>query len=303
MNACIILNPQAGSVDDLATVRSCLQQRLPDAVLRTTNHPGDARALTRAALADSHELIVAVGGDGTINEIVNGLAPDFGRARLGVVPLGTGNDFARTINVPQDVAAACDVLLADRRQRVDVVRVTSDQQRFFINVSAGGFTGLVDEKLSDDMKRTWGPLAYLRSALEALPDLTDYHTILAFDDEPPQTIAAYNVVVANGRYAGGGIPVAPQAAIDDGLLDVLVVPVAPLPSLAVLAAQILLGQHLDNELVIVRRARQLRVESRPGMWFNTDGELVGNEPATFEVVPRAVEVVVGPASDASLEQR
>jgi len=148
------------------------------------------------------------------------------------------------------------------------------------------------------MKRTWGPLAYLRSALEALPDLTDYHTTLAFDDDPPQTIKAYNVIVANGRYAGGGIPVAPRAAIDDGLLDVVVIPVAPLPSLAVLAAQILLGQHLDNELVIARRARQLRLESRPGMWFNTDGELVGNQPARFEVVPRALEVIVGPANDA-----
>ncbi len=298
MNACIILNPQAGSADELDTVRACLQQRLPDAVMHATTYPGDARKLARAALADARDLIVAVGGDGTINEVVNGLAPDFGRARLGIVPLGTGNDFARTINVPDDVEAACNVLLADRRQRVDVVRVTSDEQRFFINVSAGGFTGLVDEKLNDEMKRTWGPLAYLRSALEALPDLTDYHTTLAFDDDPPQTIKAYNVIVANGRYAGGGIPVAPRAAIDDGLLDVVVIPVAPLPSLAVLAAQILLGQHLDNELVIARRARQLRLESRPGMWFNTDGELVGNQPARFEVVPRALEVIVGPANDA-----
>jgi diacylglycerol kinase (ATP) len=297
MSSCIILNPQAGSAGDLETVRACLQGRLPDATIRETEQPGDARKLTREALDDGCDLIVAVGGDGTINEVVNGLAPHFGRARLGVVPLGTGNDFARTINVPHEVEAACDVLLADRRQQIDVVRVTSDDLRYFINVSAGGFTGLVDEKLTDEMKRAWGPLAYLRSAAEALPDLTDYHTSITFDDEPPIEISAYNIVIANACYAGGGIPVAPHALIDDGLLDVLVVPVAPLPSIAVLAAQIMLGQHLDNDLVIVRRVSRVRVDSRPGMWFNTDGELVGNEPATFEVEPQAIEVIVGPAND------
>jgi diacylglycerol kinase (ATP) len=296
MNSCIILNPQAGSADDLATVRDCLRRRLPDAAIRQTEQPGDALNLTREALDDSCDLIVAVGGDGTINEVINGFAPHFGRARLGIVPLGTGNDFARTINVPHEVEAACDVVLADRRQQIDVVRVTSDDLRYFINVSAGGFTGLVDEKLTDEMKRAWGPLAYLRSAAEALPDLTDYHTSITFDDEPPIEIRAYNIVIANACYAGGGIPVAPHALIDDGLLDVLVVPVAPFPSIAVLAAQILLGQHLDNDLVIVRRVRRVRVDSQPGMWFNTDGELVGNEPSTFEVEPRAIEVIVGPAN-------
>lgn len=291
----IVLNPNAGSADEIEALRATLQRHLPEALIRETAHPGDAQRYAREALAAGAEVIVAAGGDGTLNEVVNGLADDFGRACLGLLPLGTGNDFARTINIPTDLEAACAILRANQRRSVDVVRVQSDRTRYFINVSAGGFTGLVDEKLTDEIKQSWGPLAYLRSAAEALPEMVAYEATISFDDQPPQHMRVYSVVVANARYAGGGIPVAPQAAIDDGLLDVLIVPAASLPALALVAAQILLGQHTDSDQVIMRRARRVAVASQPGMWFNADGELVGNQPATFEVVPRAVQVIVGPA--------
>ena len=185
------------------------------------------------------------------------------------------------------------MLQAGRTRAVDVVRVTSDATRYFINVSAGGFSGLVDEKLTSEMKQAWGPLAYLRSAVEALPDLTDYHTFITFDDETQHEIKTYNIVVANARYVAGGIPIAPEAEIDDGLVDVLIVPLASVPQLALLVPKILLGQHMQDERIVVHRARKVRVDSRPKMWFNADGELVGNEPSTFEVLPKALTVVVG----------
>lgn len=297
------MNPHAGTARDAEAVRNGLR-RLGDITFYLTQHAGDAQRLAREAVASGCDLVVAAGGDGTINEVVNGLAGDFGQARLGIIPLGTGNDFVRSINVPTDLDAALEVVSAGQTQAIDVVRVTSDEQRYFINVSAGGFSGLVDEKLTAEMKRAWGPLAYLRSAAMALPDLTDYHTYLTFDEEEQHEVDTYNIVVANARFVAGGIPIAPQADLRDGLVDVMIVPAASLSQIALLVPKILLGQHLDDERILFRRARKLRIDSQPKMWFNADGELVGNEPSTFEVIPGAVNVVVGPEpSDERLETK
>jgi diacylglycerol kinase (ATP) len=293
MDGCVILNPKAGSAGDITRLRAELY-RLGNVTLHTTENPGDAQRLARTALDDGCTLVVAAGGDGTINEVVNGLAHNFAQARLGVIPLGTGNDFVRSINVPNDLTAAIDVLINEQTELLDVVRVTSDEARYFINVSAGGFSGLVDEKLTAEMKQTWGPLAYLRSAAMALPDLTDYHTYITINDDEQHEVSVYNIVVANARYVAGGIPIAPMAEMNDGLVDVMIVPVASIPKLALLVPKILLGQHADDELISFHRARKLRIDSQPKMWFNADGELVGNEPSTFEVLPNALSVIVGP---------
>ena len=99
----------------------------------------------------------------------------------------------------------------------------------------------------------------------------------------------YNVVIANGRYVAGGTLIAPEASISDGLLDIIIIPQAPGGSLALLAAQIALGQHLTSDAIVFRRAAKVAVRSTPGMWFNVDGELVGNEPVTFQIMPRALQ--------------
>jgi diacylglycerol kinase (ATP) len=289
-NTCIILNPSAGGVRDLDEVVALLG-RLPDAEIRPTNKPGSAARFARTALRKGCELIIAAGGDGTLNEVVNGIGENLGAAQVGLIPLGTGNDFARSIGVPTDLEAAIDLIRAGTTRAVDLVRVSSDELRYFVNVSAGGFSGLVDEKLTPEMKKTWGPLAYLRSAAAAWPDLRAYRTTLAFDDDESLMLELYNVVVANGRYVGGGTLVAPEAEIDDGLLDVVLIPKRPAPELAVAMAQIALGTHLSNKTIVFRRAAKLTVNSKPGMWFNVDGELVGNEPARFEIVPRGLRFI------------
>jgi diacylglycerol kinase (ATP) len=296
VKTCVIMNPHSGTADAVVLRQAIEQLRLGDIVLRTTRQAGDATQFARAALADGCGLVVAAGGDGTINEVINGLAVDFSRARLGVIPLGTGNDFARAIHVPTDVNAAVDVLAGGVVRAVDLIRMTSDQVRYFINMSAGGFSGVVDEQLTEELKRTWGPLALLGKAAAALPNLAAYRTSVVFDDDTSLAIQAFNVIVANAPFAAGGIPIAPAAVIDDGLADVLIVHAASLAQLARLVPRILLGKHLDSSLVTFRRARKLYVESHPGMWFSLDGELVGNESARFEVLPRALKVIVGPTS-------
>ena len=289
-NACIILNPSAGGIRDLDEVLALLR-RLPEAEIRLTNKPGSAARFARTALQKGCELIIAAGGDGTLNEVVNGIGESLGEARVALIPLGTGNDFARSIGVPTDLEAAIDLIRAGTTRAVDLVRVSSDELRYFVNVSAGGFSGLVDEKLTPEMKKTWGPLAYLRSAAAAWPELRAYRTTLAFDDDESLMMELYNVVVANGRYVGGGTLIAPEAEVDDGLLDVVLIPKRPAPELAMAMAQIALGTHFSSKTIVFRRAAKLTVNSKPGMWFNVDGELVGNEPARFEIVPRALRFI------------
>ncbi|MEY2507719.1 MAG: diacylglycerol kinase [Verrucomicrobiota bacterium] len=286
----VILNPSAGSAADLDDIVTRIG-RLRGAEIRLTSKPGSAARLAKTALRKGRELIIAAGGDGTLNEVINGIGENLGDAAVGLIPLGTGNDFARTIGVPADIEEAIDLIRAGETRAVDLVRVTSDAVRYFVNVSAGGFSGLVNEKLTAEMKKTWGPLAYLRSAAAALPELRGYQTTLAFDNAESLRIELYNVVVANGRYVAGGTLIAPEASIDDGLLDIVLIPKRPATELAVLAAQVALGTHLSSETVVFRRASKLTVNSSPGMWFNVDGELVGNEPARFEILSRALRFI------------
>jgi diacylglycerol kinase (ATP) len=288
----VVLNPNAGSADDCAALRAAVAA-LGDAEVCATEGPGDAERLAREAVEAGYEQVVAAGGDGTLNEVVNGLAADFGAARLGLLPLGTGNDFARSIGVPADLDGALAVLAAGRTAALDVGRAVAGTPRHFVNVSAGGFSGLVDEKLDGRTKRAWGPLSYLRSAVEAFPELAPFHVTLRLDGGETLEVSAYSVVVANARYVAAGIPVAPEARLDDGLLDLMIVPESSGPQLAVLVPLVLLGRHTGSDLAVFRRAAAIELRSQPPMSFNVDGEPLPDQPARFEVLPRALRVVVG----------
>ena len=287
----VILNPAAGSMKDLNALVERIRN-LPDAEVCITTKSGEATRSTKKALRKGCEMIVAAGGDGTLNEVVNGLREDVSSIVLGLIPLGTGNDFARTLGLPTQVDQAIALLLAGYTRAIDLVRVTSDEVRYFVNVSAGGFSGLVDEKLTPEMKKTWGGLTYLRGAAAALPDLRAYRTTVSFDNAESLTLNLYDVVIANGRYVGSGTQIAPEASIDDGLLDVILIPENSPAELAVLAARVALGNHLSSDAIVFRRAAKVTVNSQSGMRFNVDGELAGKEPAEFEVLPRALQFVV-----------
>jgi diacylglycerol kinase (ATP) len=288
----IVLNPVAGSVGAVDELKEKFR-RVKDGEVRVTTKPGDAEDFSREAVDRGCDLIVAAGGDGTLNSVINGIGERIRDVSVGLVPLGTGNDFARSLNLPKAVDESIELLERRRTRQIDLVRVTSDRTRYFVNVSAGGFSGIVDEKLTPEMKATWGPLAYLRGAAKALPELSAYRTEMLLDDSEQIALNLYNVIVANGRYVAGGIPIAPEAVVDDGLLDIILIPERPAAQIALLMAQIFLGEHLKNDAIVFRRAAKLAVNSHPGIWFNVDGELVGNEPALFEVMTRALRIVVG----------
>ncbi len=294
--ACVVLNPNAGSAKELDALRARLEEARYE--VRVTVEPGDATNLARERANAGCPLIVAAGGDGTISEVVNGLmaARSEARARLGILPLGTGNDLARTLAIPLDLDGAITVLASERERAIDVIAVEPDDgpPTYAINVAAGGFSGQVDEVLTSEMKARWGPLAYVISAAKVLPDLTSYETKLAWDDGPPERVAALNVIVANGRTCAGGWAVAPCADPEDGMLDVFVVRFAGALDLARVAVSLTRAEWADGDDVLHRRARAVRVTSKPPMWFNVDGELVSRAGITFRVIPRALRILVGP---------
>lgn len=287
----IIFNPIAGSTTDQRRTLAELNRLRPVALVRTRKR-GDAEKLSRRAARRGCGYLIVAGGDGTLNEVVNGIATIKHPPKIGIAPLGTGNDFARTLRLPTSLEENVDILRAGKTRRIDLVRVKSKRTRYFINVSAGGFSGMVDEKITPQIKKTWGPLAYIRGAAAALPKLHAYKTEIVLDDDERLSVELYNGVVANGRFVAGGLPIAPTAEPDDGLLEVVLIPKLGAREMATLAAEIILGKHLSINAILFRQAKKIAVRSRPGMWFNVDGELVGNSPATFQILPRALKFVV-----------
>jgi len=218
------------------------------------------------------------------------------RAHLAIVPLGTANDLARTLDVPADPEGAVALIDRGDARAIDLIRVeTGGHLRYCINVAAGGFSGEVDRVIdAGELKEVWGPFAYVAGAVEAAGDLQPYETVLEIDDQPPETVAALAVTVANGRTCGGGLRVAPWADMEDGLADVTVVRFGTALELTGLAARLASGTILESPQAEHLRGRRVRLRSTPKMWFNVDGEIVTDEPLQFTVVPHALRVVVGP---------
>lgn len=291
----VICNPSSGGgAYDPDAVRRELEGFDLDWV--QTEGPEDA---IEAAREWREGLLLVAGGDGTVNDVVNGL----GRAgfpegvTLGLLPAGTGNDFAATVRVPEDPDEAEDVIRQNRVRELDVARVRSAgvREQFFINVATGGLGAEISGANEGELKQRWGKLSYLRASLEVARDFDVREVELRLDGEVHE-VRAVNMAVGNGRYAGGGWLAAPRANPEDGLLDVVVIEDVGLPEVLSLApAALAKSDYLDKSGVLFARAQEVRVETRPpGLVFTADGEVIGDEPVEFRVVPRALKVIVGP---------
>jgi diacylglycerol kinase (ATP) len=261
-----------------------------------TEGPGDAG---EAAQDWREGLLIVAGGDGTINDVVNGL----GKASfpegvtLGILPAGTGNDLAATLEIPSDADLAEDVIRQNRVRTLDVARARSEGigERFFVNVATGGLGAEISDANEGEFKKRWGKLSYLRASLEVAKDF-DVRELTLYLDGEPREVRAVNVVVGNCRYAGGGWLAAPKANPEDGLLDVVIIEKLGLADVLQLAPKSLArSDYLDKEGVFSARAKVIRVETQPpGLAFTADGEVIGDEPAEFSVIPQALKVIVGP---------
>jgi diacylglycerol kinase (ATP) len=291
----VICNPASGGGCDPGAVREALGDEL-DIEWIDTEGSGDAR---KAAREWDKGLLIVVGGDGTVNEVVNGL----GKAgfpedvTLAVLPMGTGNDLAATLAIPDRLEGAEEVIRESRIRTLDVARVRSEGvgEHFFINVATGGFGAETSSLADEELKGRWGKLAYFRASLEKARDF-DVREVRVILDGEERVLRAVNVAVGNCRYAGGGWPAAPRANPEDGLLDLVIVEDVGLKgTLALAPAALARSDYLGKEGVFYARAKKIRVETEPGgLAFTADGELIGDEPVEFEVIPHTLKVVVGP---------
>ena len=244
-------------------------------------------------------LLIVAGGDGTINDVVNGLGrADFPEGvTLGILPAGTGNDLAATLCIPEDPGLAEDVIRQNRQRRLDVARVRSEGigERFFINVATGGLGAEISDANDEALKKRWGKLSYLRASLEVARDF-DVRDLTLYLDGEERRVKAVNIAVGNCRYTGGGWPATPKANPEDGLLDVVVIEALGVADLLELApAALSESDYLDSDGVLFVRAKEIRVETQPpGLEFTADGEIIGNEPARFSILSQALNVLVGP---------
>ncbi len=291
----ILWNASAGSSNRCAELREQLEVTKGLSVYEPASPEATVETAQQLA-ASGTRLLVAAGGDGTINAVVNGLmeARQQGAATgFGVLPLGTANDFAATLALPNDPMEAA-ALLSSQPRRLDVVRTNSSQgEQYWINVATGGNAERVTELMTDDIKQTWGPLSYLRGAISVLTDLKVFDAKISFDDQTPETFTTLNILLGNGRTSGGRLAVAPEANPEDGLLECVIVLDGPAIDLVSLGTDFVLADYLRHPNVIYRRARKLRIEADPAMPFSVDGEACGQTPLEIEVLPQALPTIVG----------
>ena len=310
MRLSLIYNTDAGSAERIQLFLRHLTSR-HRCDLRPICEPGDASRHTREAVSEGVDRIVIAGGDGTINLVVNALAPEFGSPELAVLPLGTGNDLARSLGfVPEAFDAACEASLESPSTLVDVIRISSkDRTTYAINAANGGLGGQVTLNVRTEDKQRWGPLAYWMQAASRLVDLQTYDVHLTLD-EHTEHVKALGVAIANGRFVGGGFPIAPRAHINDGLLDVTIVPTLPRLELIPAGLSFVLGRNGRDERIRGVRAKRVELRAEPTMPFSIDGEPTHTLDARFEVLPGALRFVIAddapglvgsPSSGQSLE--
>ena len=279
-----------------------------------TKGGGDARDIAEREARAGRRLVIACGGDGTLNEVTDGLLLSGADAELGLLPSGTGGDFRRTLGVPASTRDAALALREGRTRLIDAGRVSykdnggEERTRHFVNVASCGMSGAVIEKARggsgaglvapawlpfDAGRLLGGRISYAAAAAQTAFSYKRPLVAFSLDGGPESHLVVTNLCVANARYFGGGMKIAPGAKLDDGLFDV--VAVGALGALGVLANsyKLYLGTHLGMRQV--RHALARRVEARAAdageaVMLELDGELVGQLPATFEVLPRALRV-------------
>ncbi len=265
-----------------------------------TEARGHAISLARQAVEDGYDMVVAVGGDGTVNEVVNGLMPPDAQkaeAILGVVITGRGSDLARTVGIPSDYGAACARLAGDRTITVDLglahfYRQGERQQRYFVNVGGGGFDAEVAARANRAPNFMGGTIPYLSSLVTTLLTYRNKAVELVLDEREPIEMVANSVVVANCQYFGGGMRIAPEADPNDGLLDVIVIGDIDKVDFLMTVPKVYEGTHLSHPQVDAYRARRVEIRSQERLTLQVEGEVCGETPLTFDVVPSALEIKV-----------
>jgi YegS/Rv2252/BmrU family lipid kinase len=303
----IIVNPTSAGGDTAriwAKTASELSHRFGAFAVEFTRAAGDGKRIALEAAKQGRRFVIACGGDGTINEVANGILESGERVELGILPSGTGGDFRRSFNIPIAPARAAEYLKNGKTETIDVGRVTFTDEngqivsRYFLGVASFGMSTAVIKRIKADKPFAWlprslsGRAGFAWSTLQSTLEMKYTSARVRIDDGRERELSVVNFCVANARYFGGGMKIAPDAKLDDGLFDVVMI--GEISSTKILANSYKLYAGTHSDVAEVHQAKAQRIIVNPTanekIRFETDGELPGFLPATFEIVPRALKL-------------
>jgi len=262
-----------------------------------SERPGHLAELARQAALDGADLLVVVGGDGSVNEVANGLAGLDRAPEVAILPRGTGWDFVRTFGIPRDVAAAVSIALTGETRTVDLGRVAyrawdgRDAEAVFANVASAGMSGAIAQRANETSKALGGKASYLWATFAVFAGWSAVEMRLTVDGEA-RSGPMFDVIVANGRFFGGGMQMCPEARPDDGLFDVVTIGDVTKRDLVVTMPKIYRGTHLPHPKAEALRGRDVTIETDEPVPVELDGEQPGTTPAHFRVLPGALRLRV-----------
>lgn len=297
MNTLVVVNPnashgQAGREFE-SYISELIREKLGDYDLHITTGIGDA--LQFVALNSGYERIISVGGDGTLNEVINGMKAGNSGASIGIVAVGSGNDLARAINLEQDYREMVKIASGKRIREIDLLRVNfkdfngTNSTRYAVNVVGAGFDAAITNRMNKSRFKTSGKMAYLLSFLIEFITSRTYPLSFTIDGEKFSD-RFFFLTMANGNYFGGGMRIAPKAVVDDGLMDI--VGVSKMSKLRLLYhfPKIYRGEHLVVDTVSYRNARSISVISDRDVIIQMDGEVVGTLPMEISICDKALKL-------------
>lgn len=297
----LIVNPIAGAgktTKNWPHIKELLQSLGLDFEYVLTEAPGHAIELAQSAAKKGCKLIVSVGGDGTISEVVNGLyeANSLKDVMLGIISTGTGADYIRTIGIPRAYDEACQRLINPKTRIVDlgIVECTGSSgkiKRLFVNFAGLGFDAEIVRATTQTYKAMGAMASYLMGLLSTVVSYQNREVSIIIDGKAEER-KVVTVLMSHGKYAGGGMMTTPDANPSDGLFDVLIVDNMTKPDLIWSLPRIYKGTHLTHPKVLVKRVREIEIRPKLRMCIQADGDLIGEAPARFQVLSAALSVVV-----------
>ena len=301
-----IVNPNAGSrkgIRDWPRILKLIMESGISHEFALTTHRGHAIDLTLDCLKQGHRRIAVVGGDGTLNEVLNGIYQqneiDKKEILIGMIPVGTGNDWCRMFNIPFDYKKALDVLIQEKTFVQDVGKVThyhndKAEERYFMNVAGMGYDALVNKKTKIlKEKGRGGPLTYFYFVFASLFQYTFMEAVIEVDGESVFKGEIFSMNVGICKYNGGGMMQVPFAVPDDGLLDVTLIKKAPKYIVIRHVRKLYDGSLVNLPIVKTFRGKEIRIRSTGRIYLETDGESLGHTPFTFKILPLGIRTVIG----------
>ncbi|MCT1578744.1 diacylglycerol kinase [Oceanobacillus kimchii] len=288
----IIYNPTSGR-EAIKRALPNILEKLEVAGFETSTHAttceGDATEAAKIAVERRYDLVIAAGGDGTINEVINGLAEQEHRPQLGIIPAGTTNDFARALHIPRDIDKAVDIIIEGNTMELDIGRVNDDH--YFINIAGGGKLTELTYEVPSKLKTLLGQLAYYIKGIEMLPFLKATRVKIEYDDQVLEDDIML-FLISNTNSVGGFEKLAPDAKLNDGYFDLLILKKTNLAEFIQIATLALRGDHFRSKNIIYTQAKHIKVSNEEKMQLNIDGEYGGLLPGEFLNLRQHIEFYV-----------